>query len=564
MNKRLKLKGKILFMMISLMVVLSTAILLVSYVEIKSLANSNLSSTLQGYTKLSFDLLDQRYPGDWHTLNGKLYKGEKLLNDDTYIVDMVKRSTGSPVTIFLGDTRVATSVIKDGTRAVGTKASEEVVSEVIKEGRSYSGEAKVLDSLYQAQYVPIKDASNKVIGMLFVGVERAKINAQINKLMLIIGIITVAATSLAILLFTLFMNSIVNNIKKVLNSLNKISNGDLTEKCIVSSTDETGEIAESLNNMTHELSKLVSEIKQNSEQLNLNAENLSSVSEEMSSSAEEVSNAIQNVASGTGTQAENLVEVSSVLNDFGDAMDRIGQSISNIDESSKSINTLAKASDKGMTSLVESVGTINSSFEEFKSKIWLLSENIHRINEITALINNVADKTNLLALNAAIEAARAGESGRGFAVVADEIRKLAEQTKVSSQDINTLVLNISAESKVITNSAEGMNNELSNQVNIINTSIDTFKQIIASVDKVIPMIEAVNTSAFTINKEKTSIIEKVENVASISQEVSASSEEISASAEEMSASSQEVTATAQVLNNMTIDMAKLINKFKTE
>lgn len=564
MNRKLKLKGKILLIMVSILMLLSTSIISVSYFQVKNLAEKNLISTLDGYVKLSYEILDNIYPGDWHTVNGKLYKGEKLINDDTNIVDMVKRTTGSPATFFLGDTRVATNVIKDGKRAVGTKVSEEVASVVIKDGKEYIGEAMVLDSQYQARYVPIKNAEGKTIGMFFIGVEKSKITAQINKLMLIIGIITAVTASLAILLFTLFTNAIVNNIKKVMKSLAKISNGDLTEKCIVNSTDETGEIAKSLNNMIHELSKLVSEIKQNSEQLNLNAENLSSVSEQMSSSAEEVSNAIQNVASGTGTQAENLVEVSSALNDFGDAMDRIGQSISNIDENSKSINTLAKASDKGMTSLVESVGTINSSFEEFKSKIWLLSENIHRINEITELINNVADKTNLLALNAAIEAARAGESGRGFAVVADEIRKLAEQTKVSSQDINTLVLNISAESKVITNSAEGMNNELSNQVNIINTSIDTFKQIIASVDKVIPMIEAVNTSAFTINKEKTSIIEKVENVASISQEVSASSEEISASAEEMSASSQEVTATAQVLNNMTIDMAKLVNKFKIE
>jgi methyl-accepting chemotaxis protein len=235
-----------------------------------------------------------------------------------------------------------------------------------------------------------------------------------------------------------------------------------------------------------------------------------------------------------------------------------------VDKSSKSIDFMANSSTEDMKNLVQSVEHINSNFNDFMNKISLLEKSIIQINEITNVINNIAGQTNLLALNAAIEAARAGESGRGFAVVADEIRKLAEQSKSSAEEINKLIGTISSDSKTIISSADGMNNELSNQIGIINTTMESFKKIIESVNDTIPMIEFVNSSATSIKTEKDSIVSSIDTLSSIAEEVSASSEEIAASSEEMSASTQEVTATAQTLSRMTSDMLKLVDKFKVK
>lgn len=222
---------------------------------------------------------------------------------------------------------------------------------------------------------------------------------------------------------------------------------------------------------------------------------------------------------------------------------------------------MASNSNSNMLTLAQSVTDISKMSQNFICNIAKLGENITEINQITNLINSISDQTNLLALNAAIEAARAGEAGRGFSVVADEIRKLAEQSKVSSQNISNLISGISSETKGIVETADIMSNELIKQTELINVSIESFKQIIQSVYETGPKIQNVNMLAVSINSEKDVILEKVEEASSIAQEVSASSEEIAASSEEMTASTEEVAASTHVLNDMTKQMLEYVNQF---
>jgi methyl-accepting chemotaxis protein len=562
MKMNLRLKGKIILTMTLLLALVGVSIFLLVNDQVNKLSLSSLNTSLDSYNKLGYKLIDKSYPGDWKVEGGKLYKGTKLINEDTELVDMIKEATNSPSTIFLGDTRVSTNVMENGKRALGTKVSENVADTVIKKGEVYQGEVKVLNSDYYGEYQPIKDSSGKVIGIWFMGIEKSKIDAERHKLILFIGLIIILFIILGIGISILFVNPIVNNVKKILNSLKMISEGDLTITCTVNSSDETGDIAEGLNNMCRNVSSLVTNIKLNSQDINRNAESLSSVSEQMSSSSEEVARAIQDVAGGTGNQTETLIGITSIFSGFAKQIQEIARNIEVIQEKSLSIESSASNSNKDLEHLVDSVNNISSSFKEFMDKISLLTENINQIDEIANIINSISDQTNLLALNAAIEAARAGESGRGFAVVAEEVRKLAERTKSSSIEINKLINTISSDSDIIVKSGEGMNEELNKQVNVINYAIGSFKKIILSVEQVIPMIKSVSNASVSINKEKDSILEKVETASSISEEVAASSEEIAASAEQMSASAEEVTATAQSLNSMTVNMMDLVNKFK--
>lgn len=559
---RLKLKGKIQLITISLLILLSTSILGIVYFQVHDVIIKNLNTSLDAYIKLSNNLLEQKYTGNWRVEGDKLYKGDKLINSDTEFVDTIKSATNSPATIFLNDTRVSTNVFNNGERALGTKASQAVADIVLKQGREYSGEANVVGIVYQAKYIPLKDNTGKAIGILFIGIEKGRITAQINALMITIGIITLIVLTLAIFASAMFTNPIIKNIKKILGALKNISQGDLTSSCNVVSSDETMDISKELNNMQNNVSELVAQIKDSSSTLKKNSDALTSISYEMSNASEEVANAIQEVASGASSQSNDLIEISGIINNFGNEIEAIVESIKTIDSSSREITVLADDSNRDMKYLVESIENTNSTFSSFMAKLLQLGQNIGKINEITSLINSVAEQTNLLALNAAIEAARAGEAGKGFSVVAEEIRKLAEQSKNSSQDINSLIAGIFRDNAAIVQSSEGMSSEIRNQINVVNAAIGSFKKIIHSLSEVTPLIASVNNSAGNISKEKEGIIDKIEALSSVSQEVSASSEEISASSEQMSASAQEVTATAQTLNSMTDAMMAQVNRFK--
>lgn len=326
--------------------------------------------------------------------------------------------------------------------------------------------------------------------------------------------------------------------------------------------DEVGDMTNSMKAMQESLREMIRRIKENSSNINMQSENLSSVADEIASSSQNVTEAISEIAKGTSSQSEDLINVTDSLNEFSNKLSGMVSEIQVVDSNSREIGLMAKDSSSEMNELNQSVTKVSNSFKTFNGKIIGLGKDINEINEFTNIINSIAEQTNLLALNAAIEAARAGEAGRGFSVVADEIRKLAEQSKISSESISRLINEISKNTDVIVQDSVDMDDELINQVKIINSSITSFKKIIEAVNEVIPKIETVKNSAEGINKDKDTILVRVDGVSSVSLEVSASSEEISASSEEMSASTEEVAAASQVLSTMTKEMLDDVNKFK--
>lgn len=151
----------------------------------------------------ALEIADYMRPGPWHTVNGELFKGNTRINGDTQLVDKIAQLTDDTVTIFLGSTRVATNIMRDGTRATGTQAADYVADTVLN-GGIYVGEAEVVGVRYQTCYAPLKDDSGRIIGMFYIGVSK-KLADQLKQSFTAVAVLSARIALLFVLAATCFI-----------------------------------------------------------------------------------------------------------------------------------------------------------------------------------------------------------------------------------------------------------------------------------------------------------------------------------------------------------------------
>lgn len=418
------------------------------------------------------------------------------------------------------------------------------------------------DGVLMSGYAPIKNSSGQIIAIIGADMD-VQLHTYTKNIMYIslIAMAFIMAILSALMSFDL-SKKISLNVSKIKYGLDKMSKGDLTVSLNVKSGDEFEDIALYIDKVRMDIKEVILDIGLSSNKVTEQTENLCAVSEELASSSEVVAGSIDDSARNLSAQSEEMSVISNILDGFGAKVNEISLLTEKLNYEVEIINNKAQGSDKDLVIFEQSVKDVNLSFGDVRDKIKGFSMHLDEISKITNIINNIADKTNLLALNAAIEAASAGEWGRGFSVVAEEIRKLAEQSKVSSQNITSLIEVVLHEGDLIAETSEEMNDKLNNQVEKLDNSIDSLKTVINHIEAVFSKISDIHNNIIIINEEKEKIIEDTKIISSVSVDISASVEEIAASTQEISASSQEVASAAEQLTEITQKMVKYMEKFQ--
>lgn len=294
------------------------------------------------------------------------------------------------------------------------------------------------------------------------------------------------------------------------------------------------------DNSMYDNKKLLEEISIASEELGSSITTLSSTSNNMVASADEVSHCINEIASGANSQANETGMIVNLLTNLASEVNLIEEKLHVVRQNAKGAGDKAVEGESNIYELINFIVKIKQSFDVVMEKMKELSITVSEIGKITDIINSISEQTNLLALNASIEAARAGENGRGFTVVANEVRKLAEESRGSSEKIISLVKSITEETKEVTDKSREVSSLLEEQAVVANDTIISFEEIISSVNNVPKLIEETEQSLKKNVEENMTVLEKVQRVSEVAQEVSASSEEIFSSAQGLVISSEEI------------------------
>ncbi|MEG3638203.1 methyl-accepting chemotaxis protein [Magnetococcus sp. PR-3] len=501
-----------------------------------------------------------------------IYADEYRLNGHDDLVDTISRLVGGTATVFMGDTRVATSVKKpDGSRATGTTLARNAAFKSVFEKKTpFRGVVDILGTPYITGYDPIINASGEVIGILYVGIKTVEFYASIDHVQYwIIGITLICGTLVVLVTLFYVKRKIGEPINHIVDILGQVANGDLSvEIPPAEADDEIGRTIDATRAMVNGLCDILKKIGHSTQTLNEAAGQLTTVSSDLNQGSVSLSSHALQVSSATEAMYTNLEQVSHATNGMNEAMQQVSESAGEMDqnmttisaaaeEANVNLSTVASATEEvtvnmdgvnqaaqrtggnvtevatAVEALTNTISAVRSRCEEANqgaeqaSKtaqethgvMEVLSRSAQEINKVVSVINNIAHQTNMLALNASIEAAGAGEAGKGFAVVANEVKELASQTSDATGSI-------AAQIEEIQNQSRQAGDASQNVADINGQLAEVIEDILNAVEEQSHTVEAIATSMGEVNHETSEVGNRVDEATAGSQEVARSVQEI--------------------------------------
>ena len=476
---------------------------------------------------------------------------------DHRIVDRATSYVGGNATLFVYDdasqqfVRRTTNVKKEnGDRAVGTKlAADHPGQAMLRRGQPYKGPAMLFGRRFYTAYQPVFNPAGKVIGIVYVGIPTAQLDAMLWQAIGAMAIAGAIASLLALVVTMALVRSITKPLRAVAETLTVLAEGRTdVEVRHADRHDEIGVIARTVDVFkTNRIERRQLEAERISAEKQATEQRKAELNQFVEAFRAKIGGIIERVLNSSGQFEKDAKQLSMTAHSTAEMS---GQSANASRQASEHVRSAATASNELSQSITEISRRVQDSnsvaadavkqADATDQRMAELSAAGDRIGDVVKLITSIAEQTNLLALNATIEAARAGDAGRGFAVVAQEVKTLAGQTAKATDEISAHIVNMQR--------ATG-------------ESVDAIKAIGLTIERISEITTAISAAVEEQGTATQSIAAGVQAAAGGTLDVAENIERVARGAGETETTSGQMLKSAHALSEVSIHLRDEVEKF---
>ncbi|MDR1423078.1 MAG: methyl-accepting chemotaxis protein [Azoarcus sp.] len=361
--------------------------------------------------------------------------------------------------------------------------------------------------------------------------ESARSELEISTALTILGL--VLGTAIGILIFRAVIHQIGGEPSYIQEILNRVCDADLSMNIELRHGDKTSALAR--------LAATITQLRAMLDKISTSANDIAAASEQLNATSE-------NIAAASESQSQAATSMAASVEQMTVSINHVSESANDANKMAQQSGSASQAGAETISSVVTDINRVAHEVAAAAQGIDTLGDQSREITSVVHIIKEVADQTNLLALNAAIEAARAGEQGRGFAVVADEVRKLAERTATSTEEIARIV-------SLINSGTERAVQTMRNQTESVKTTVELSERAGENIGQInhasTAVLSAVAEISLALSEQSTASTEIAKNV-----------ERIANMSEDNTAAMREAVVATQSLSTQAEHLQAIVSQFK--
>ncbi len=361
-------------------------------------------------------------------------------------------------------------------------------------------------------------------------------------------------------------NALSRHIRMLSAFATRVSRGDLSEGARFGRPallrDEVDALADAINNMLGNLRDLVSHIQNTARAVAESSADLSNNAEGVSTSSHDVAGSINEIARGAELQTQLVEQASRLITEIANGIERTARAADDATVASEKTAAAANSGGEVGKATFDKLRQVFEKIEDAGERLFRFGEKSKEIGQIVEVITKLSQQTNLLALNATIEAARAGEYGRGFAVVADEIRKLAENSQKSADQISLLIHESMLESEGAIVSMRESTEELTEGRKDMNSIIQSLENITVTAQNGAEMVSEISRITKEQLEGAQAMVTAIADISGVAKSNDASTVQVSGAIERQAEVMASMTTGTTELHDLSQELEKVVSNFQ--